>query len=95
MINDSIAESYALIGNYLKAQEHALKACSIFEKKNIGSHDSYLSALRKLSVYHIEDQELAVSWLKKARDVIEKYNERTMLFHIFIYWSIYQKSTQI
>ena len=73
MINDSIAESYAVIGDYLKAQEHALKACSFFENKNIGSLDSYLSALRKLSVYQIKDQELAVSYLKKAQDVIEKY----------------------
>lgn len=73
MIYDSKAEQYAEIRDYAKAQEYALKACSYYEDNNLGNPDSYISALKKLSIYFIEEQDLSVSYLKKASDIIEKY----------------------
>lgn len=72
-IYDSMAEYYAEISDYEKAQEYALKACSYYEDKKLGNHYSYISALRKLSIYFILDQDLSVSYLIKASDIIEKY----------------------
>ena len=73
MIYDNMAEHYAEIRDYAKAQEYALKACSYYEDNNLGNPDSYISALKKLSIYFIEEQDLSVSYLKKASDIIEKY----------------------
>lgn len=72
-IYDSMAEYYAEISDYEKAQEYALKACSYYEDKKLGNHYSYISALKKLSIYFIKDQDISVSYLKKASDIIEKY----------------------
>ena len=82
MINDSIAEYYAEVGDFIKSQEYALKACSYYENNNIGYHDSYISALKKLSIYNIHDQDLAVGFLKKAGDTIEKYHGKNNIMYV-------------
>lgn len=67
---------------YELAKKYAQKAESFFNEKKLFSDDYYVLTLRDLAFLSMADIDMSISFLKKARDITEKYKSKNCITYL-------------